>query len=140
MAIKSNQSVVLMDASGRSVEYARLQMRRGLESQFDASKMLPAEFAVTTDTKKAYLAFAAGDVKRLSTYEDMTQDLADALAEIEQEYLGQISAATQNAYNAAETANAAAKDVMDQLNGLTFALNPADKGLDITYTYDTETE
>lgn len=48
--------------------------------------------------------------------------------------------ATQNADNAAETANAAAKAVMDQLNGLTFALNPADKGLDVTYTYDTETE
>lgn len=107
MAVKSNQNVVLMDASGRSVEYARLQMRRGLESQFDASKMLPAEFAVTTDTKKAYLAFAAGDVKRLSTYEDMTQDLADALAEIEQEYLGQISTATAQAQSATSAANTA---------------------------------
>lgn len=119
MAIKSNQSVVLMDASGRSVEYARLQMRRGLESQFDASKMLPAEFAVTTDTKKAYLAFAAGDVKRLSTYEDMTQDLADALAEIEQEYLGQISTATaqaQAATSAANTATQSANTATDNAN------------------------
>lgn len=32
------------------------------------------------------------------------------------------------------------KAVVDQINSLTFALNIEDKGLDVTYTYDTETE
>ena len=41
---------------------------------------------------------------------------------------------------AVANANAAAQAVMDQVNSLTFALNAEDRGLDVTYTYDTEAE
>ena len=52
----------------------------------------------------------------------------------------QEQARQQASSQAVANANAAAQAVMDQVNSLTFALNPADKGLDVTYTYDTETE
>ena len=82
MSIKSNQSVVLMNASGQSIEYARLQMRRGLESQFDASKMLPAEFAVTTDTEKVHVAFSPGKTKQLMTVDDALEEVQEKADEI----------------------------------------------------------
>ena len=38
-----------------------IQNRRGADADFDASKMLPAELAITTDgSRKVYAAFAPG--------------------------------------------------------------------------------
>lgn len=49
-----------------------IQNRRGTSKDFDASKMLPGEFAVTTDgSRKAYVAFKANDVKELEFKEDI---------------------------------------------------------------------
>ena len=49
-----------------------IQMRRGANSDFSPSKMLPGELAVTTDgSRKAYAAFQAGDVKELAFKEDI---------------------------------------------------------------------
>ena len=49
-----------------------IQNRRGTSKDFDASKMLPGEFAVTTDgSRKAYVAFQANDVKELAFKEDI---------------------------------------------------------------------
>lgn len=49
-----------------------IQNRRGTSKDFDASKMLPGEFAVTTDgSRKAYVAFQANDVKELEFKEDI---------------------------------------------------------------------
>ena len=44
-----------------------IQQRRGANADFDATKMLPGELAVTTDgTKKVYVAFAPGDARELA--------------------------------------------------------------------------
>ena len=63
-----------------------IQMRRGAYADFDPSKMLPGELAVvvsgdtTTDTGKGiYICFSAGDVQRLSTYEEITTDINKAI-------------------------------------------------------------
>jgi|GEM_PF-3788472 len=50
-----------------------IQMRRGNESDFDASKMQPGEFAVSTDQKKVRIAFASGDVKELATTDSIPE-------------------------------------------------------------------
>ena len=47
-----------------------IQMRRGNAANYDESKMLPGEFAVATDDKEVYIAFGAGDSKRLLTEAD----------------------------------------------------------------------
>lgn len=54
-----------------------IQNRRGADADFDASKMLPAELAITTDgSRKVYAAFAPGDVKELASKEDV-QEIID---------------------------------------------------------------
>ena len=65
-----------------------IQMRRGAYSAFDPSKMVPGELAAVlsgdpavTDGKSLFVAFAAGDVKRLATWEDAAQLIAAALAD-----------------------------------------------------------
>ena len=83
MAISNNQNdVTLMDESGNSIQYARIQMRRGLESQLDVSKMLPAEFAVTTDTEKVHVAFSPGKTKQLMTVDDALEEVQEKADEI----------------------------------------------------------
>lgn len=53
-----------------------IRHRRGLESDFDKSKMLQAELAITTDTKKAFITFAPNDTKQLLTSEDSNNIIA----------------------------------------------------------------
>lgn len=57
-----------------------IQMRRGAYGKFDPNRLLPGEWAVVqTDDPSAkngqvvYMAFYAGVVKRMATYEDMDE-------------------------------------------------------------------
>lgn len=67
-----------------------ITMRRGKPEEFDATKMLPGEFAVTIGTgrksRKLYICFAPGEVKQLGTYEDFEDMIEDATDEIKQQY------------------------------------------------------
>ena len=54
-----------------------IQHRRGSNKDFQPTKMLPGEIAVTTDgTGKVYVAFSAGDIKELASKEDVEKSLA----------------------------------------------------------------
>lgn len=75
-----------------AIEKKRMQQRGGPYNQFDKSKTLPKEFQFvnsgdpnTSDGRAIYATFESGDPKRLSTYEDMSNDLALALAGLEEE-------------------------------------------------------
>lgn len=46
-----------------------IQVRQGNEVDFDAEKMLPGEWAVSTDAKIVRMCFAQGVVARMATYE-----------------------------------------------------------------------
>lgn len=48
-----------------------ITVRKGIEGQFDINKMLPGEFAVTTDTHKVYICMAAGISKELASVEEL---------------------------------------------------------------------
>lgn len=52
-----------------------LQNRRGLEADFDPSKMLPGEWAVSLDTKYVRMCFSPGVVMRMATYESFEEDM-----------------------------------------------------------------
>ena len=59
-------------------------MRRGNLADFDPTKQMPGEFAVTLDAdsnlnKRVYIAFAAGTVKQLMTVEDATAQMIEAV-------------------------------------------------------------
>lgn len=120
-----------LEATPRSNSYVTIQMRRGLESQMDKSKFLPAEFGATTDTEKLFFAFGAGDVQQLATYQNLEGLMAQALAGLEEEYLGSITQATQNAINAtsqASSAATAANQAADEANEIIDAFKEAVDG------------
>lgn len=60
-----------------------IQNRRGKFTKFDPSRMVPGEWAVVLDEdpsakdgRSVYICFAAGSVKRMSTHEDMVENVA----------------------------------------------------------------
>lgn len=62
-----------------------IQHRRGIFDKFDKTRLVPGEYAIVLsgdefarDGKAVYICFAAGDVKRMATYEDMLDFLVDA--------------------------------------------------------------
>lgn len=68
-------------------------MRGGVYEDFDPNKLLPREFAVvlsndtsTRDGKAIYICFGPGKVKRISTFEDMRDDMENAGAEVFEQY------------------------------------------------------
>lgn len=69
-------------------------IRGGAYADFDPSKLKPREWAVVLendpsakDGKAIYICFSRGNVKRISTYEDMYDDLLTATDDIKQEYI-----------------------------------------------------
>ena len=121
-----------------AITKARMLQRGGTYGNFDKTKVLPREFQfvesgdpTTYDGRAIYAGFEAGEPKRLSTYEDMSRDLAGALAEIEEEYLGSITTATQNALSAtsqASNAASAANSAAEEANNIIDAFKEAVDG------------
>lgn len=69
-------------------------MRQGEYEDFIPSKMLSGEWAVVLaddpivpDGKSVFIAFAAGDVKRMATYEDMKDLIEGATDDIRAQYI-----------------------------------------------------
>lgn len=88
-----------------------IQNRRGAYSNFAPSKMVPGEFAVVQsgdpngrDGQAVYIAFNAGQAKRLSTYEDMRSEIESATEDIAQDLTDQIEADVADVLEAAQTA------------------------------------
>lgn len=119
MAINSNvlaenQATVLADDG--NVMYATIQMRHGKESEMDKSKFVPAEIGVATDTKKAFMAFSPGNVKEMMFRED---------SEIE-ELLGEVRKISDQAVEAVESAEATAKQAIEDYTDQMKATIPED--------------
>lgn len=56
---------------------ATIQMRKGLERDFDSDQMTAGEWAVSTDTKYVRMCFAPGIVLRMATYEGFEIDMEE---------------------------------------------------------------
>lgn len=54
-----------------------IQVRRGNEVDFDPSKMLPGEWAVSLDTRYVRMCFSPGICLRMATYEAFEADMAE---------------------------------------------------------------
>lgn len=54
---------------------ATMQMRRGEEQYFDPDQMTAGEWGVSTDSKKVWMCFAPGVVRRMATYEAFEEDM-----------------------------------------------------------------
>lgn len=106
-----------------------IQMRRGAYVNFNPAKLMPGEWAVVVsgdsgakDGKAAYICFAAGDVKRVATYEDMVDNVHDAVDQnngaIIKEITDAANKASQQATGAASRANAAASQAIEIANSV----------------------
>lgn len=106
-----------------------IQMRRGAYVNFNPAKLMPGEWAVVVsgdsnakDGKAAYICFAAGDVKRIATYEDMVDNVHDAVGQnngaIIKEITDAANKASQQATGAASRANAAANQAIEIANSV----------------------
>lgn len=106
-----------------------IQMRRGAYVNFNPAKLMPGEWAVVVsgdsgakDGKAAYICFAAGDVKRVATYEDMVDNVHDAVDQNNGAIIKQITdaadKASQQASGAASCADAAANQALQIANSV----------------------
>lgn len=72
-----------------------IQMRRGMRKDFQPSKLLPGEWAVSidaaTDNQIVWMCFAPGVTKRMGTYEDFKRQIEEATADILNEYREQLN-------------------------------------------------
>ena len=77
-----------------------IQMRRGKKADFDPTKMLPGEWAVSIDSDANYqivwMCFAPGVVKRMGTYEDFKIQIREATEEIKDEYIKEFDSILKN--------------------------------------------
>lgn len=92
-----------------------IQTRRGNYADFDPDKMLPGEFATVTsgdpgaeDGRSVYACFAAGDVKRMATYEDMQENIDQATQDVQEEFSAQLTQKISEANTAITEAQTAA--------------------------------
>lgn len=89
-----------------------IQHRRGVFTRFDPTRLLPGEWAIVLsgdpnakDGRAVYVCFAAGTVKRMATYEDMVENMANAFEEFSNQFTSDVNSATSAANNAASNAN-----------------------------------
>lgn len=106
-----------------------IQMRRGAYVNFNPAKLMPGEWAVVVsgdsgakDGKAAYICFAAGSVKRMATYEDMVDNVHNAVDQnngaIIKEITDAANKASQQASGAASRADAAANQALQIANSV----------------------
>ena len=85
------------------------QMRRGQQVDFNPDKMLPGEWAVSLDRKNIYMCFSPGDVRRMSTYEEMVQNIQDATKDVAALFTAEVQAAILEAIQSAADADLSAQ-------------------------------
>lgn len=111
-----------------AIKKTRQRQRGGPYSKFDKTKTLPREFQIvesgdpnSKDGRAVYIAFEAGEPKRLSTYEDMQEDIDNATEEIQ----GTLTAGVDKKIKEADAAITSAKSAATKANTATTNANTA---------------
>lgn len=109
-----------------------IQMRRGDYNKFVPSKLLPAEWAIvqqndpnSTDGESVYIAFTSGNVKRMAMYEDMVQNVINAVEEGQADIIKALTDACNAATSAANSATSAANTAATNAGKATTAADTA---------------
>lgn len=94
-----------------------IKMRRGADADFRPEKMQPGELAVTVDgTRKVYAAFAAGDVKELSSKEDVDKTIASGLQSLETSTNNKLQSLEKKASSAVDKISSENQRVQEELS------------------------
>lgn len=67
-----------------AITSARMQMKRGEEAYFDPDKMLPGEWALSTDTRIVRICVAPGIVKEIASTEEVKDAILKGLISIQE--------------------------------------------------------
>lgn len=109
-----------------------IQMRRGDYNKFAPSKLLPAEWAIvqqndpnSADGESVYIAFTSGNVKRMAMYEDMVQNVINAVEEGQADIIKALTDACNAATSAANSATSAANTATTAADTATTKANNA---------------
>ena len=127
-----------------AIKKTRQRQRGGPYSKFDKTKTLPREFQIvesgdpnSKDGRAVYIAFEAGEPKRLSTYEDMQEDIDNATEEIQgtltagvDEKIKEADAAITSAKSAATKANTAITNANKATDSANKAADNANKAVE----------
>lgn len=93
-----------------------IQVRRGLLKDFDPSKMLPGEWAVSIDSATSnqivWMCFAAGVCKRMGTYEDFYAQIAEATEDIRDAYIVEFEAIKETIQAMADTVSSDKEEIL----------------------------
>lgn len=126
-----------------------IQNRRGAYADFDKSKMVAGEIAVVqsgdpngSDGTAVYVAFQSGNAKRLTTHEDIVNEISNATEEItnelvetfEQDVADDLSAAQTAASNASTSASTASTKASEAAASATQAAQTVENIIDSTLT------
>ncbi len=98
-----------------------IQNRRGLRDDFDPEKMLPGEWAVSTDRdtgdQVVWMCFQAGSVKRMGTYEDLSDHIERISDDIKRDYAGAFQTMTAYVEEMEAEAVQKAREAADSARG-----------------------
>ena len=79
-----------------AITTARIQVRRGLYAEFEPTKLMPGEWAVSIDTETSrqvvWMCFSPGVTKRMGTLEDFEEQIKEVTDDIRQEYENALNA------------------------------------------------
>lgn len=97
-----------------------IQTRRGSYNDFDPEKLLPGEWGTvqsddpnSTDGQSVYMCFSPGQTKRMATYDDMAQNIDNAVEDVKNQFAAGMQAATESANTAAASANQSASEAIE---------------------------
>lgn len=119
-----------------------IQTRRGAYDDFDPAKMLPGELATVTsgdpgadDGRSVYACFAAGDVKRMATYEDMQENISQATQDIQEDFTAQLTQKISQADTAISQAQTAISEANTAAQGANEAKQEALEAAEAAESY-----
>lgn len=119
-----------------------IQTRRGIYDDFDPAKMLPGELATVTsgdpganDGRSVYACFAAGDVKRMATYEDMQENISQATQDVQEDFTAQLTQKISQADTAISQAQTAISEANTAAQGANEAKQEALEAAEAAESY-----
>lgn len=125
-------------------EKATILMRRGPMQNFDPDQMTAGEWAVSIDTVRAnqivWMCFAPGVVKRMGTYEDFADQIAEATGDIRNQYIAVFNEINEATARLEASARASAESAQESKEAAAGSASQAAQSAGAAEDYSKESE
>lgn len=127
-----------------NTEKATFLMRRGLMENFDPDQMTAGEWAVSIDAVRAnqivWMCFAPGVVKRMGTYEDFADQIAEATGDIRNQYIAIFNEINEATARLEASARASAESAQESKEAASGSASQAAQSAGAAEDYSKESE